>query len=570
MRRPAIAASLIVTLVLFGIVGREARAQEPVEPGSVARLVPSNPDSPDGSDTGATMREIHQPGHSRRRSLLSRFLHPSREPRSRDVDVRRAGLGSGTILEPPLPPLPDEEESIPGVPIQVQAPGAAPSSSAPPSTPSLPRSNSPPAVTETRPTAAQVPGNPATVSGPVVTSPPPLPAATPSAAAPAATGLLAPDADAGVSASVNAGEAPVSSAVGPVSETLSSPDAFGAGGQETGAGFGGTVGTGTAPFAMIGDIAPFATRPVSATTPIPGPPIPPGARGASPIYPAVRNFNISENQSPRPQDRIFFDFNYYSNIGDALNRVALSPVTRMRAYVYNFGLEKTFNNGMGSIGIRIPLDNLTADSYGNIVNTPTSTAPGNLSIFAKYILAINEKTGSLVSAAWAISPPTGPSRFAGASYMYPLQATYFQPSIAYIYNRDRFYLQGFSGFGFSMNPNDVSWIYNDVGIGYYLIRREDPLAWIRALAPVLEVHVNNPINHRDWQNRFDLAGSPDNVSLTYGLNIGLRNAAVLTAALVTPVTTPKPFDSEAVLMLNIYYGRTRRTTPFTPPPAVGL
>ena len=42
---------------------------------------------------------------------------------------------------------------------------------------------------------------------------------------------------------------------------------------------------------------------------------------------------------------------------------------------------------MGSVGIRVPLDNLTANSYGNIVNTPTSTAPGNLTVFAKYILA---------------------------------------------------------------------------------------------------------------------------------------------------------------------------------------
>ena len=566
MRLQAIAASVIVTLVLSGTVGREARAQEPVDPGSVARLVPSNPDSWGASDPGGTTREILEPGHSRRRSLLSRFLHPSRAPRSRDVEVRRTATGSGTILEPPLPPLPGDEAPIPGV--EVQDGSSGPARVASPSTDPLPRSNSPTAVPGTRPPAAGVQGNPAATGAPVVTGPPALPSTTPSAAAPVSTGILAPGEGGGMSAI--AGEAPVSSAVGPVSETLSSPEAFGAGGQETGAGFGGTVGTGNAPFAMIGDIAPFATRPVSATTPIPGPPVPPGARGASPIYPSVRNFNISENQSPRPQDRIFFDFNYYSNIGDALNRADLSPITRMKAYVYNFGLEKTFNNGMGSIGIRIPLDNLTADSYGNIVNTPTSTAPGNLTIFAKYILAINEKTGSLVSAAWAISPPTGPSRFAGASYMYPLQATYFQPSIAYIYNRDRFYVQGFSGFGFSMNPNDVSWIYNDIGIGYYLIRREDPLAWIRALAPVLEVHVNNPINHRDWQNRFDLAGSPDNVSLTYGLNIGLRNAAVLTAALVTPVTTPKPFDSEAVLMLNIYYGRTRRTTPFTPPPAVGL
>ncbi len=77
----------------------------------------------------------------------------------------------------------------------------------------------------------------------------------------------------------------------------------------------------------------------------------------------------------------------------------------MKAYVYNFGIEKTFNNGMGSVGIRVPLDNLTANSYGDIISTPTSTAPGNLTLFAKYILAQNVRTGSLISACWAIYTP---------------------------------------------------------------------------------------------------------------------------------------------------------------------
>ena len=107
---------------------------------------------------------------------------------------------------------------------------------------------------------------------------------------------------------------------------------------------------------------------------------------------------------------------------------------------------------------------------------------------------------------------------------------------------------------------------NDLALGYYLYRDPDSRGWLTALAPTAEVHVNNPLNHRDPFNKFDLAGSPDSVDFTFGLNVGIRNTAVLTAAFVTPVSTPKPFDSEAVLMLNIFYGRTRRTVPITPPP----
>ena len=71
--------------------------------------------------------------------------------------------------------------------------------------------------------------------------------------------------------------------------------------------------------------------------------------------------------------------------------------------------------------------------------------------------------------------------------------------------------------------------------------------------------MNNPVNHRDPFNRYDPAGTPDSVNLTFGLNFGIRNTAMLTAAFVTPVASPKPFDSEAIVMLNIFYGRTRQT-----------
>ena len=182
---------------------------------------------------------------------------------------------------------------------------------------------------------------------------------------------------------------------------------------------------------MIGDITPLSTHPLAVNPP--GPPPPPGSRGGSPIYQSVRTFKISENQSPRPQDRIFFDMNYYNNVNDTINLRDLSPITQMKAYVYNFGIEKTFNNGLGSVGIRVPLDNLTANSFGNVISTPTSTATGNLTIFAKYILARtrDRQPGLCVLGDLA---PTAPGRFAGAPYLFPLNSTYFQSCFGYIYN----------------------------------------------------------------------------------------------------------------------------------------
>jgi hypothetical protein len=340
---------------------------------------------------------------------------------------------------------------------------------------------------------------------------------------------------------------------------------------EAGAGFGGTLEAGATPFAMIGDLSPLTVHarlvpPIPSPINPPGPPVPPGFRAGAAVLSSVTTYKLSDNQSPRPQDRVFFSFNYFNNANNAINSHDGSPVTQMKAYVYNFGIEKTFNNGMGSVGIRLPLDNLTANSYGNIISTPTTTAPGNLTIFSKYILAQNPRTGSLVSACWAITPQTATSQFAGAPYLIPLRSTYFQPCIAFICNRNRWYFQGFTGFNFAINPHDVSLFYGDYGVGYYLFRNPDPDAFLTALAPTFEVHVNSPVNHRDWFNRRDLAGTPDSVDLTFGLNFAIRNSAILTAAFVAPVAAPRPFDSEAVVMLNIFYGRTRRTLAITPPP----
>jgi hypothetical protein len=332
---------------------------------------------------------------------------------------------------------------------------------------------------------------------------------------------------------------------------------------------------------MIGDASPFRfnsfpLRPSLTTVPPvpppvspPGPPTPPGPRGGAAFYPSVRNFKISENMSPRPQDRVFYDFNYYNNLDATINRRVLAPISDIKAYIHLFGLEKTFNDGKGSIGIRLPLDTVTADSPSRSILTPTQTALGNLSVFTKYILEQDPRTGSLVSVGLAVTPPTGPTRFAGAPYLLGINSVYFQPFLGYIYNSGRWYIQGFSGFDFPATQRDVTLMFNDIGIGYYAIRAQDPTRFLTGLAPTFELHVNTPFNHRDPFNKFDIAGSPDVVNLTYGLNFEFRRTAILTAALITPVSSPKPFDTEAVLLLNIFYGRTRASQiALTPPPAL--
>jgi len=221
--------------------------------------------------------------------------------------------------------------------------------------------------------------------------------------------------------------------------------------------------------------------------------------------------------------------------------------------------------------MRFPIDNLTADPLPSArgIQTPTRTAMGNLDLFAKYVLESCPKTGSLISVGLLLSTPTGPGRFAGAPYVYGINDLSFQPFMGYIWNGGNWYLQGFSGFYFPTILRDLTYMFNDVGVGYYLLRSEDPAAILTAVVPTFEVHVNAPFTHTDWHNRLDFAAAPTVVNLTYGVHFQIQRSAILTAAFIHPVTNPQPFSSEVAVMLNIFYGRSRSgQLPIQPPPSL--
>ncbi len=327
---------------------------------------------------------------------------------------------------------------------------------------------------------------------------------------------------------------------------------------------------------MIGDqpslgiVRPAATTPTVPAPPAPfppkGAPNPPSPRTASALSPGVRGFKIAENQSPQPQDRVFYSFNYYYNLNAATDKRFDTPINNLRAYREILGFEKTFDSGRASFGLILPIDTLYASSTikGNFAKPGgTSTSTGDMSIFTKFIVRQDPKTGNLISAGLVVTPPTGPSTFAGAKYIASLHTTTIQPYIGYIFRHGRFYLHGFSAFAFPVNPNDVTLAYNDAGIGYFAYQdtNENSDAWITAVVPTTEVHINTPLNHRDPYNANDVAGSANVVNLTQGLNVEFRHRSILTFGIATPVTSPKPFDLEALLLFNVRFGGSRRTLP---------
>lgn len=325
---------------------------------------------------------------------------------------------------------------------------------------------------------------------------------------------------------------------------------------------------------MIGDQSPFLSLHAASTVPsVPSPPSPfppktppspPSPRQTSALAPSVRGLKIGENQSPQPQDRVFYSFNYYSNLNATIDKRFDTPINNVQAYRSIFGFEKTFDQGRASFGMVLPLDTLSASSTikGNFAKPGgVSTAVGDLSIFTKFIIRQNMKTGSLFSGGLVVTAPTGPASFAGANYISAIHTTQIQPYIGYIFRREKYFLHGFSSFSFPMNPNDVTLMYNDIGVGYFLY--QDPNFnsnnWITAVVPTSEIHINSPLNHQNPYNPNDIAGSANVVNLTQGLNIEMRHRSIITFGIATPITTPRPFDLEALILFNFRFGGSRRT-----------
>jgi hypothetical protein len=266
----------------------------------------------------------------------------------------------------------------------------------------------------------------------------------------------------------------------------------------------------------------------------------------------MRSFKFADNQTPMPVDRLTYSFNFFDYVNQAVNSQLGVPLHRIQAYRSVFGFEKTFLDQRASFGMRLPLNTLTADSpIPNLGRT--STAVGDLTAYFKYALWIDRPRGRVVSAGLAVTMPTGPGTFGGANYLRGLHYTGIQPYIGEQWTWRDWYLINFSSIDISTNSRDVTIFYKDIAIGYFLYRNGNPSGWIRSVAPTFETHINTPFNHNHPFSRRDLAATCEVVDLTEGLNVFLRGNSVLSFGIVEPVTGPRPFSLEALLLFNKFF-----------------
>jgi hypothetical protein len=272
----------------------------------------------------------------------------------------------------------------------------------------------------------------------------------------------------------------------------------------------------------------------------------------------TRTFKVSEDENPRPQDRVFVDFNFYDDVAHEFNERFQTPFHDIQVYRETFGVEKTFFDGSASVGLRIPLNSAHVGS-DDPTDHPSNTDIGDLTTVFKVAPWMDQETGTLASLGLAVTAPTGPSHFANSSAFPAIHETILTPFVGGVWKSDRFYTQLFLSIDVPTSERDVTIFHTDLHFGYFLLQQHDQDAILQALVPVFEVHINDPLNHRGVFTLTDLAASDDSVNLTGGLHFEFRGGSSLGAAVCVPVTGPKPFEIEALVQFDYRFGRCGAT-----------
>ncbi len=250
-------------------------------------------------------------------------------------------------------------------------------------------------------------------------------------------------------------------------------------------------------------------------------------------------YKIAENESPRPQDRVYVGYNFYDDVDQSLRAFGVGRADLQRETV---GLEKTFDQGESSFGVRLPVVQLTGD------NVVQDDELGDLSLIYKHAILDDPRTGDLLSAGLLLTLPTERKLYiAGES---SVNSTLFQPFVGFIYNFDSWYFEGFESVAVPTDMRDVTLLFSSLGVGYNLYVDDCPDAPVRYVRPQLEIHVNTPLTHRGLTST--PIGFPDAVDLTSGVRVLFRQLE-FGAAAGTSVTGPKVYDVEAFANVTYHF-----------------
>lgn len=302
---------------------------------------------------------------------------------------------------------------------------------------------------------------------------------------------------------------------------------------------------------------------------------------------------LAENGSPIPRDRLFINYNLYTNTALTANGVNVNRLSP--------GFEKTFFNGQSSFELRMPFattldsDITNADlgtystgkvEFGNVMTTWKSYLYNDGVTALTGGLGMTFPTADDVSI--RLSTGTEALRFQN-------NAVHAMPFVGGLYTpNSRMFVQSIlqvdvptngQGTYYNLDVNNVygksslsrvgvytppTYLYFDTAAGYWMYNNDSPGAWLSGVAGMIELHYNTTLNKTDSIAVGIPSGSGpipigfaqigdrnyiDMVNILVGSTIEFRRSANLQLGYATPIGGDHVFDGELRCNFNYYFGR---------------
>jgi hypothetical protein len=254
-----------------------------------------------------------------------------------------------------------------------------------------------------------------------------------------------------------------------------------------------------------------------------------GNPGTGTVFASRGAFKISENESPRPTDRVFVTGNYFNGARGFDNRLDV--------YRGLIGFEKTFLDGNASFGLRAPMQQSSGGGTG-------IDGFGDLSLIGKYAFINDTQTGTVASGGLVLTVPTG--RSVALADGRNLDAVLIQPWIGGILVMGDAYALGFSSIIASTASPDPTLYTLDLGVGYRIYQSHDNSSILTSITPTFEGHLTTSLNN----NQNSQIIFSDQFILTGGVHLGLFNRAYFTIGGAVPVTGGRLNDFEVIAQFN--------------------
>jgi hypothetical protein len=238
---------------------------------------------------------------------------------------------------------------------------------------------------------------------------------------------------------------------------------------------------------------------------------------------ALAPLKVAENESPRPQSRVYVHYSYFADVA--------GPVNDLNREI--FGVEWAWNDHF-SVGARVPYVQQSWSIYDD-------TLVGDLSVIFKWA-PINE-TDRVCAVGMDLTVPSGdsPYWFADGGDLHPV---WFQFFAGYYRGWGDCFLHGFTSLAVPSDSRETTILFQDLGLGYWLrcSRR-----CLRAVVPTFEAHLNVPL---DQPNLSTVLRYRTSMNLTLGATAFFTERCSLGAAAATPITGPRPFGTEGIVSFN--------------------